>query len=294
MKVDDATMEAIMAAVVRRLAAEVEEAAPGSTTKGCGGAEGHACTADPRPVHSVDAPIYEAALPKLVALTPSLVAVGRAGNRFKTDLSLRIREGQADARDAVHSEVDPAWAKANDCIALQTRARDRHEYLLHPNQGRRLDAPSRAAVEGFAGSKPDVQIIVGDGLSPNAITVNGAATLAAMRRSFATRGWRTGATFFVKFARIGVADEIGVATGARATVILVGERPGLGTGDSLSVYLAVNPKLDQDNAEKNCISNVRPIGIAPSEAASLSVTILDRSFERGCGGVALGVGWGRQ
>jgi len=277
---------------VRRLAAEAEVV--GSTGAACGGAAGHACASDPRPVHAVEDPVFEAALPRLVALTPSQVAVGRAGNRFKTDLALRIREGQADARDAVHSEVDPGWAKGSECIPLQTRARDRHEYLLYPNQGRRLDATSRAAVEGFAGTRPDVQIIVGDGLSPNAITVNGTATLTALRRAFAARGWRTGAGFFVKFARIGVADEIGVVTGARATVMLVGERPGLGMGDSLSLYLAVNPKLDQDNAEKNCISNVRPIGIAPAEAAALAVTILDRSFERGCGGVALGVGWGRQ
>jgi ethanolamine ammonia-lyase small subunit len=294
-KLDDATMEAVMAAVVRRLAAEAEAAAPGSTSPGgCGGEEGHSCTADPRPVHAVERPMYEAMLPRLVRLTSSQIAVGRAGNRFKTDLYLRTREGQADARDAVHSEVDADWAQKNDCLALQTRARDRHEYLLYPNQGRRLDATSRATVEAHAATKPDVQIIVGDGLSPNAITVNGAATLSSLRRAFAAAGWRTGVTFFVKLARIGVADEIGVVTGARATVILVGERPGLGTGDSLSLYLAVNPRLDQDNAEKNCVSNVRPIGIAPAEAAREAVTILKRSFEKGVGGVALGLGWGRQ
>ena len=77
-------------------------------------------------------------------------------------------------------------------------------------------------------------------------------------------------------------------------MLLVGERPGLGTGDSLSVYIAVNPKLGQDNAEKNCISNVRPIGIAPEEAAAQTVAILKRGFELGMGGVALGLGWGRK
>ena len=90
-----------------------------------------------------------------------------------------------------------------------------------------------------------------------------------------------------------MADEIGVLTGARATVILVGERPGLGTGDSLSFYLAVKPRLDQDNSEKNCISNVRPIGISGAEAAEGSVAILKRAFVSGRGGVSLGIGWGR-
>lgn len=294
MTYDDATLQSIVDAVVRRLA---EEAAPeprGAASAPCGGEDGHACTADPRPAHAVDRPIFEAMLPRLVGLTPSQIAVGRAGNRFRTDLYLRVREGQADARDAVHSDVPADWPARHGLLALSSRCRDRHEHLLFPNHGRRLDDTSRAIVEAHAGTRPDVQVIVGDGLSSNAVVQNGPEALAALQRALAAAGWRTGVGFYVNFARIGVADEIGVLTGARATVILVGERPGLGAGDSLSLYLAVNPKLDQDNAEKNCISNVRPIGIKPHEAASQAVTILKRSFERGVGGVALGVGWGRQ
>jgi ethanolamine ammonia-lyase small subunit len=103
-----------------------------------------------------------------------------------------------------------------------------------------------------------------------------------------------GKSVFVRHARIGVQDEIGVLLGAKSTIVLVGERPGLGTGDSLSFYIAVAPRLDQDNAEKNCISNVRPIGIKPDEAAAQTVEILKRGIARGVGGVALGLGWGRQ
>jgi ethanolamine ammonia-lyase small subunit len=293
---DDDTLQRIVDAVVRQLADEAaaQSAVNAGYTAPCGGEAGHACTSDPRPVHLVDRPMIEAMLPRLVAATASRVAVGRAGNRFRTDLQLLIREGQADARDAVHSEVPDDWPTRQGLIPLRTRCADRHEYLLYPNLGRRLDDTSRATVIAHANTRPDVQIIVGDGLSSNAILQNGAATFTALKRAFAGTGWRTGVDFFVKYARIGVADEIGVLTGARATVILVGERPGLGTGDSLSLYLAINPRLDQDNAEKNCISNVRPIGIKPDEAASEAVTILKRSFERGVGGVALGLGWGRQ
>jgi ethanolamine ammonia-lyase small subunit len=247
-------------------------------------------------VHTVTAPVYEAMLPRLVALTSSQVAVGRAGNRFRTELYLRTREGHADARDAVHSEVPDDWAPSQGLVPLQTRCRDRYEYLLYPNHGRRLDDVSRATVEAHAraGAGPDVQVLVGDGLSPNAIVQNGAATLAALRRALQSAGLRAGVDFYVRSARIGVADEVAVLTRARASVILVGERPGLGTGDSLSLYLAVNPRLDQDNAEKNCISNVRPIGIRPEEAASQAVAILRRGLALGVGGVALGLGWGRQ
>lgn len=295
MELDEGTLELIVRAVAKRLAAEARPAEePWASATPCGGETGHSCTADPRPVHSVKDPVFEALLPRLVALTPSQVAVGRAGNRFRTDLYLRTREGHADARDAVHSEVPPEWAAQQGLLALRTRCSDRREYLLYPNQGRRLCDDSVAALEAQRRGKPDVLLVVGDGLSPNAVLQNGAVTLAALRQAFSAEGWSTGPECYVQFARIGVADELGVRTGARATVILVGERPGLGAGDSLSVYLAVNPRLEQDNAEKNCISNVRPIGIAPQEAAGLAVQILRRSFERGVGGVALGLGWGRQ
>lgn len=292
MKLSEDELQRIVAAVVARLAAE---APPGSASdQPCGGDAGHHCTADPRPVHALARPVYPEVLPRLVESTPSLIGVGRAGNRFRTDLYLRLREGHADARDAVHSEVPAGWAEKHDMVALRTRCADRAEYLLFPNHGRRLDEASRAAVEALADTRPDVQVVVGDGLSPNAILTHGLATLEALHAALGGAGLRAGRPFFVRFARIGVADEIGVVTAARATVMLVGERPGLGAGDSLSLYLAINPRLDQDNAEKNCISNVRPIGIAPREAAGLAVQILQRGFEAGVGGVALGLGWGRR
>lgn len=298
MKLDDDMLDAIVAGVLARFAAEAavgEGAGAGLAAGPCGGEAGHACTAAPRPVHAVESPVYEPMLPRLVGITPSQVAVGRAGHRFRTDLYLRAREGHADARDAVHSEVAPDWPAAHGLVALQSRCRDRQEHLLFPNHGRRLDDASRTKVEARAGSRPDVVLVVGDGLSANAVTVNGSETLEALRGALAAAGLRVGTEgYFVRYARIGVADEIGVITGARASVMLVGERPGLGAGDSLSLYLAVAPKLDQDNAEKNCVSNVRPIGIRPAEAAALAVEILQRGLARGVGGVDLGVGWGRQ
>jgi ethanolamine ammonia-lyase small subunit len=297
---DEDAIEAIVRAVKKRLAtsAPAQEPAPVvdrfAPPQACGGESGHSCTSAPRPVHAVQNPAFEAMLPKLVALTSSQIAVGHSGNRFRTDLYLRVREGHADARDAVHSEVPAEWPVKNQLISLQTRCADRGEYLLYPNHGRRLSDTSRATVQAYASTRPDVQIIVGDGLSPNAIVQNGADCLRELQQSLSEAGMRTGVGFFVKFARIGVADEIATMVGARASIILVGERPGLGTGDSLSFYIAINPKLDQDNAEKNCISNVRPIGIAPREAAEQTVTILRRGFEAGVGGVALGLGWGRR
>lgn len=305
---EDAVVEAIVEAVLKnvqasggaeltvdRISAAVRSLAGESGTAPAR-LPGEACTPPPRPVHAVADAFEDAALARLVALTPSRIAMGRAGNRLRTDDYLRTREGHADARDAVHSEVPVDWAQRLSLLSLQSQCRERSEYLLYPNHGRRLDAASKAALAPAlaAAAPPDVQLIVGDGLSPNAIVQNGEATLVAMQRAIRAAGFSLGPLCFVKFARIAVADEIGVLAKARASVIMVGERPGLGTGDSLSVYIAIGPKLGQDNAEKNCISNVRPIGIRPDEAAAQTVTILQRGFERGVGGVALGLGWGRQ
>ncbi|MEO6951649.1 MAG: ethanolamine ammonia-lyase light chain EutC [Polyangia bacterium] len=284
---DDLDLDALVEAVLRRLATAPD---PRLVTK----EDIEACVADPRPAHEVSDPVDAALLERLAALTTSSIATGHAGNRFLTDLYLRTREGQADARDAVHSVVPDGWAKAHGLLPLRTRCKDRHEYLLHPNLGRRLDDASRTLVEQQPRvAKLDVQLVVGDGLSPSAIVQNGTETLAALRLALSAAGLTTGLDSYVELARIGVADELGVLSSARATVMMVGERPGLGTGDSLSIYIAVSPRLDQANAEKNCISNVRPIGITADEAAAQTVQILKRGLERGIGGVALGLGWGR-
>ena len=115
----------------------------------------------------------------------------------------------------------------------------------------------------------------------------GEALLPALLKALQARGFTVGKPLFVRHARIGVQDEIGVLTGAKSTVILVGERPGLGTGDSLSLYTAYKPRLGQDNAEKNCISNVRPLGIPPGQAAEMCADLLRRTFDAGGGGVHL-------
>jgi ethanolamine ammonia-lyase small subunit len=281
-----------IARIVREIVSEVQQKpAPAPVLSTSGRIK---CEPDPRPSHQVEDPLLPEMLQRLVSTTTSQIATGRAGHRFKTDLYLRIREGHAEAKDAVHSEIPEDWPKKQGWLPLKSRCQDRHEYLLHPNHGRRLDDESLKALAPLAGTAPDVQVIAGDGLSPSALMKNGVQSVQALMPALSAAGFKTGPVLYTRFTRIGLQDEIGVVTKARATVILVGERPGLGTGDSLSFYIAVNPKLDQDNAEKNCISNVRPIGIRPEEAASLTVEILKRAFARGVGGLALGFGFQRQ
>lgn len=232
-------------------------------------------------------PRNSAVLERLVATTPARIVTGRTGTRYLTESYLGLRADHAIALDAVESEVDEAWATSQGWLPLRTRAKDHAEFLLLPDHGRRLDDASRAKCEKEADKGVDVQLIAGDGLSAHALKVNGPALMKALAAAHAAKGLRVGKPLFVKFARIGVQDEVGVLTAARSTVIIVGERPGLGTGDSLSIYTAFGPKLGQDNSEKDCISNVRSVGFPPERAAQKCADLMVQSFAAGGGGVRL-------
>lgn len=233
------------------------------------------------------APRSAEALEQLKALTPSRIITGRTGTRYLTKSYLGLRADHAIALDAVESQIADGWAEKQGWLALRTRAKDHAEFLLHPDQGRRLDDASRQRCEKDAERGLDVQLIAGDGLSANALRLNGPALLTALHKHLTAAGFRVGKPLFVKFARIGVQDEIGVITQAKSTVIIVGERPGLGTGDSLSIYTAFGPKLGQDNSEKDCISNVRDLGFVPERAAARCASLMKETFAAGGGGVKL-------
>jgi ethanolamine ammonia-lyase small subunit len=226
-------------------------------------------------------------LERIVGATPARVVQGRTGTRYLTRVYVGIRAEHAIALDAVHSEVDDAFPKALGCLPLRTRAKDKEDFLLFPDHGRRLDDASRQLVEREASKNVDVQVIAADGLAAWAILEQGKELVPALVKSLQGVGLSVGRPLFVRYARIGVQDEIGVLTHAKSTVILVGERPGLGTGDSLSIYTAFGPRLNQDNAEKNCISNIRPLGLPPSAAAAECALLMRRTFDAGGGGLHL-------
>lgn len=233
------------------------------------------------------APRSPEALEQLKALTPSRIITGRTGTRYLTKSYLGLRADHAIALDAVESQIEDGWAEKQGWLPLRTRAKDHAEFLLHPDHGRRLDDASRQRCEKDAERGLDVQLIAGDGLSANALRLNGPSLLTALHKHLTGAGFRVGKPLFVKFARIGVQDEIGVLTQAKSTLIIVGERPGLGTGDSLSIYTAYGPKLGQDNAEKDCISNVRTLGFVPERAAARCAALMKDTFAAGGGGVKL-------
>ena len=244
--------------------------------------------------HSVSNPAKSAHNPsflkKLIDATPSKIGVGRSGSRYKTNTYIRLREDHAIAKDAVYSELDEHFANEMGCIEVTSMCEDRHDFLLNPNKGRRLSNPSRQKLRGHVAENQDIQIILADGLSAKALSLGARDLLKALTGSLLQKGFKLGPPIMARLARVGLQDDIGILTKTKATIIAIGERPGLGTGDSLSLYLAINPKLDQDNAEKNCISNIRPGGLSCSGAALLVSDLIERGLQLGQGGLVLETG----
>lgn len=231
--------------------------------------------------------LARSAIDRIKRASPARLAQGRVGTRYLTDVYVGLRADHAIALDAVNSEVPEDFAATHGWLELHSRCETHDEFLLQPGHGRRLNDASREKLAAQGERGTDIQIIAGDGLSAMALMENGPPLVEALLRELPKKGFKVAKPVFAKFARVGLQDEVGVLLDAKATIILVGERPGLGTGDSLSIYTAYRPRLDQDNSEKDCISNVRGLGYSPQEAAVRCADLMRRTFDAGGGGVNL-------
>jgi ethanolamine ammonia-lyase small subunit len=185
---------------------------------------------------------------------------------------LAFAADHALARDAVHAPFsDEALMqdlRRHDVhpLRLASRATDRRSYLLRPDLGRRLDDRSLAACRAFSGQY-DIALVIGDGLSATATMAQVPTLLDLLIPLLIADGFTLAPIALVAFARVAVADEVGDHLGAKLTIMLLGERPGLGTADSLGAYLTYDPRLGRRDGERNCVSNIRPAGLPLDEAA---------------------------
>lgn len=233
----------------------------------------------------------------LAAATPARIALGRAGSGQPTSAVLAFSLAHAMARDAVHTALDAEAltgrlaALGLACVRVASAAPDRGAYLRRPDLGRRLSQASRealaAAASGRNGDPPDVALVVADGLSATAIDANAAPFLEAFLPLARRAGWRLAPVVVATQARVALGDEVGEILGARATVLLVGERPGLSSPDSLGLYLTYAPRRGLTDADRNCISNVRPAGLSYAAAAGKLAALLAGAFALGLSGVRL-------
>ena len=218
----------------------------------------------------------------LRGLTAARIGLARSGASLATAPLLAFRLAHAQARDAVHAELDMDALRdeLGELLLVDSAARDRTEYLLRPDLGRQLAAGTVLPRGDY-----DVAVVLADGLSARAVQDHAPAVVAALRPLL--EGWRIAPLVVVRQGRVAAGDAIAMAMGAGAVVVLIGERPGLSAPDSLSAYLAWQPHSATTDAARNCVSNIRPAGLAPGLAAAKVAWLLSAMRTRGLSGVAL-------
>jgi len=226
--------------------------------------------------------------------TPARIALGRAGVSLPTAPHLAFQLAHARARDAVHHELDAEKLRValalpgRDVVVLHSAAASRLEYLQRPDKGRRLDLASRAALQQYAEASPgscDIVFVIGDGLSAHAIEENAAGFLDRIVPRL--EGWRLAPLVIVKEARVAVGDEIGEVLDAGIVAILIGERPGLSSPDSMGIYMTYKPRVGLTDEARNCISNIRSEGLSHDAAAHKLHYLLSEARRRELSGVHL-------
>ncbi|MGU8816912.1 ethanolamine ammonia-lyase subunit EutC [Clostridium perfringens] len=228
----------------------------------------------------VDNPADREAYLEMKAKTPARLGSGRAGARYKTITALRMRADHAAAQDSVFSDVSEEFIKKNNFIPVKTMCTDKDEYVTRPDLGRRFSAETTEIIKEKCDKNPKVQIMVGDGLSSAAIEANVEDILPSIEQGLKMYGLNVGPILFVKYCRVPAMDAVGEATGADVVCLLVGERPGLVTAESMSAYIAYKPKVGMPEANRTVISNIHKGGTTAVEAgahiAELIKTMLDK------------------
>lgn len=212
--------------------------------------------------------------------TPARIGIGRAGARYKTDTILRFRADHAAAQDAVFSYVDEDFVKANNLFAVETLCKDKDEYLTRPDLGRRFSKETINVIKEKMGTKQKVVLMVGDGLSSAAIEANLKNSVESIKQGLKMYGIEIGDILFVKHCRVGAMDQLGEELDCEVICMLVGERPGLVTAESMSAYITYRPKIGIAEAKRTVISNIHKGGTTAVEAgahiAELIKTMLDK------------------
>lgn len=234
--------------------------------------------------------------------TAARIALGHAGVSQPTAAQLEFQLAHARARDAVHQALDAErllqalealQAPPLSCVLLHSAAADRSVYLQRPDLGRRLDPESRQALRSLradAGGderEHDLALVIGDGLSARAIEQNALPFLQALQQRIAPEGWSIAPLAIVRQARVAIGDEVGELLGAKAVVVLIGERPGLSSPDSMGLYITWWPRVGLTDEARNCISNVRPAGMQYRDAAFKLHYLLAQAYKRRLTGVGL-------
>jgi ethanolamine ammonia-lyase small subunit len=230
---------------------------------------------------------------KIRARTPARLLSGRVGAAYRTDTQLDLRHDHAAARDAVRTELnveqqfEASFVQHWRLFEVCTQAHSKEEYLLNPNLGRVLSEASRAEIMSRCPPDGDLQIVIGDGLSVTAVSEQVPKLLVPLHDGAKACGWSFGQVFVIRHCRVGVMNEIGQLLSPKVVVLLIGERPGLATAESLSAYLAYRPDRTHTDANRNAISNIHSRGTTPVDAANRIVSLASQMMNMKSSGTLL-------
>lgn len=226
---------------------------------------------------------------KMKATTPARIGIWRAGPRYLTGSSLRFRADHAVAQDAVFNNVCPDFIKAWGLMDMKTQCADKDEFLTRPDLGRKLAADSIAKVTAECTMSPTVQFVVIDGLSSTAIETNARNAMDSALQGLKNLGIEAGTPFFIRYGRVPAMDSASEVLKPQVTVALVGERPGLATGESMSAYIVYNCHEGISESKRTIISNIHKSGTPAVEAGAQIADIVKKMLEQKASGIDLQV-----
>ena len=221
-------------------------------------------------------PTWPGIVDRIRARTPARVLVDRAGTGYRSATQLELRAAHAAARDAVRAELNmehdlgPGFIRRWQLFEAQTRAQSKDEYLLHPDLGRRFNEAAALRITSSCPYAVDLQIVIGDGLSITAVAAQVPPLLPLIAQEAERRNWKMGRSFVVRHCRVGIINHVGELLRPEVVVLLIGERPGLATAESLSAYMAFRPGPTDSDARRNLVSNIHARGV-PVESAALRI-----------------------
>ena len=242
-------------------------------------------------------PRLPTALEMIRARTPARILAGRSGGSYRTETQLALRADHAAARDAVFADLDLVRDLGKEFVDLWgifevcTRAENRQDYLIRPDLGRALNDSARVELGRRCPPAADIQIAIGDGLSASAVVAQVPRLLPLLQAEVALRGWTLGQPFFIRNCRVGVLNDLGELLDPAVVILLIGERPGLATAESLSAYMAFRPRAGHDDSQRNLISNIHDRGVPPREAAPRIALLAEQMIRLQTSGVSVKEGW---
>ena len=244
---------------------------------------------DLRRQYLVESPHDQAAFLAMKERTPARIGVGRAGARYRTETMLRFQADHAAAQDAVFSDVPEEFIQQMGWQVYQTSCESREEFLTRPDKGRVFPADTLQKIKASIPAGTQVVLYVADGLSSSAVHANAADILPVIHDGLQAAGLRVSDPFFVKFGRVATEDQIGEACGADVVCVLLGERPGLVTAESMSAYIAYKPTVGMAESRRTVLANIHRGGTPAVEAGAHIVDLIQLMMEKKASGTDLPV-----